>query len=186
MSIQKIVIRQYSVDQHHPQPLLEVHQPSKNRFAEFAGGATAECAVVCCCIPLSLVNLFVLAVYGVPAGLFRKALRRKRRRKLLKKRLLADELDGDLSSHDRSSYSYDGSELLICPTVRYGSYDGSEMLICPTVRYGAAEVLIRSPEAEGFAMKPMEFDNDAIEFENSMWEKFYGTGFWRSGSQRVD
>ncbi|KAI3683719.1 hypothetical protein L1987_84233 [Smallanthus sonchifolius] len=168
MSIQKIVIHQYNVDR--PQPLLEVHHSSKNRFAEFAGGTTAECAVVCCCIPLSLVNLFVLAVYGVPAELFRKALKKRRRRRLLKKGLLIEggDADGDLSSHDRSS----------C--------DGAEWLIHPTIRYDATEVLIGSPAAGRFVMKPMEVDSDVIELENEMWDKFYGTGFWRSASQRVD
>ncbi|KAK1411869.1 hypothetical protein QVD17_32683 [Tagetes erecta] len=122
--------------------LLEVNCSSKNRFAEFAGGTTAECAVVCCCIPLSLVNLFVMAVYGVPAGLLKKVLRKKRRRRVLKRGLLVE--DGDFSSHDRS--------------------DGSE-------------VLISSPEMETV---------DVVEFEEEMWRKFYGTGFWRSVSQRVD
>ncbi|XP_076959810.1 uncharacterized protein LOC143635997 [Bidens hawaiensis] len=117
MPIQKIVIRQYSIDQ--PHPLLEPTHSSKTRFAEFAGGTTAECAVVCCCIPLSLVNLFVLAVYGVPAGLLKKALRKKRRRKMLKNGLLIDggaDVDGDLSG------SCDVSELLI-------RYDAAEMVI---------------------------------------------------------
>ncbi|XP_071708203.1 uncharacterized protein [Rutidosis leptorrhynchoides] len=29
-------------------------------------------------------------------------------------------------------------------------------------------------------------DEEFIELENEMWNKFYGTGFWRSLSQRVD
>lgn len=138
MPIQKITIHQSEsinlMNRQHP--LLEVNQSSKNRFAELAGGTTAECAVVCCCIPLSLVNLFVMAVYGVPSGLLKKVLRKKRRRKVVD--------NGDYSSHDRS--------------------DGSEMLIS-------------SPEMETV---------DLSEFEEEMWRKFYGTGFWRSVSQRVD
>lgn len=168
MTVQKIVIRQYTVDR--PQPLLEVQHPSNNRFAEVAGGTTAECAAVCCCCPFAFMNLLVLAVYGVPAGLFRKAMRKRRRRRLLKKGLLfqgGDVADGDLSSHDRSSY------------------DGGELLIHHAIRYDVAELLIDSP-AERFMMKPMEFDSDVIELENEMWDKFYGTGFWRSISQRVD
>lgn len=76
------------------QPLLENSDYSsrgglrKVRLAEVAGGTTAECAAVCCCCPCGLVNLFVLAVYKVPAGLCRKALRRKRHRRLMKKGLL--------------------------------------------------------------------------------------------------
>ncbi|KAL6575123.1 hypothetical protein OROMI_012408 [Orobanche minor] len=58
------------------------------RVAEVAGGTVAECAAVCCCCPCGLVNLLVLVVYKVPAGLCRKALRRKRHRKLMKEGLL--------------------------------------------------------------------------------------------------
>ncbi|KAL3646957.1 hypothetical protein CASFOL_009501 [Castilleja foliolosa] len=54
------------------------------RFGEVAGGTMAECAAVCCCCPCGLVDLLVLAVYKLPAGLCRKALRKKRRRKLVR------------------------------------------------------------------------------------------------------
>ncbi|KAI3443348.1 hypothetical protein Pfo_000013 [Paulownia fortunei] len=76
------------------QPLLDNSDYSsrggrrKVRLAEVAGGTTAECAAVCCCCPCGLVNLLVLAVYKVPAGLCRKALRRKRHLRLMKKGLL--------------------------------------------------------------------------------------------------
>ncbi|OIS99311.1 PREDICTED: uncharacterized protein LOC109231790 [Nicotiana attenuata] len=60
----------------------------KARLAEVAGGATAGCAAVACCCPCGIVNLLVLAVYKVPAGLCRKALRKKRRNRLSKKGLL--------------------------------------------------------------------------------------------------
>lgn len=69
------------------------------RFAEVAGGTTAECAAVCCCCPCGLVNLLVLAVYKLPAGLCRKALRKKRRRRLMKKGLLVRSEDAELSIH---------------------------------------------------------------------------------------
>ncbi|XP_059296147.1 uncharacterized protein LOC132049392 [Lycium ferocissimum] len=83
------------------QPLLSSHDTSssragvggggvlrKARFAEVAGGTTAECAAVACCCPCGIVNLLVLAVYKVPAGLCRKALRKNRRNRLMKKGLL--------------------------------------------------------------------------------------------------
>ncbi|XP_073157979.1 uncharacterized protein [Henckelia pumila] len=77
------------------QPLLENADYSssrggvrKMRLAEVAGGTAAECAAVCCCCPCGIVNLLVLAVYKLPAGLCRKALRRKRRLRLMKKGLL--------------------------------------------------------------------------------------------------
>ena len=63
------------------QPLLEAYAPQDRltaRLAEVVGGTTAECAAVCCCCPCGLVNLLVLAVCKVPAGLCRKALRRRR------------------------------------------------------------------------------------------------------------
>ncbi|KAL6508429.1 hypothetical protein OROHE_021562 [Orobanche hederae] len=72
------------------QPLLESSDCSSRggvrnaRIAEVAGGTTAECAAVCCCCPCGLVNLLVLGVCRLPAGLYRKALRKKRRRRLLK------------------------------------------------------------------------------------------------------
>ncbi|KAL1566089.1 hypothetical protein AAHA92_01735 [Salvia divinorum] len=72
------------------QPLLEAkggggpQDRLTARLAEVVGGTTAECAAVCCCCPCGLVNLLVLAVCKVPAGLCRKALRRKRRHRLVK------------------------------------------------------------------------------------------------------
>ncbi|KAK9289730.1 hypothetical protein L1049_007889 [Liquidambar formosana] len=71
------------------QPLLTSQSSTGSvRFAEVAGGTTAECAAVCCCCPCGLVNLLVLAVYKLPAGLCRRALRKKRRQRLMKKGLL--------------------------------------------------------------------------------------------------
>lgn len=31
---------------------------------------------------------------------------------------------------------------------------------------------------------PLEMDEDVMELEKEMWDRFYGTGFWRSLSQR--
>lgn len=82
------------------QPLLSRKECSSSstvgsgrRVAEVVGGTTAECAAVCCCCPCGLVNLLILVVYKVPAGLCRKALR-KRRRKMVKKGLLPDRKCG--------------------------------------------------------------------------------------------
>lgn len=66
------------------QPLLKPHTSSTARFAEVAGGATAECAAVCCCCPCVVADLVVLAVYRLPAGLCRRALRQRRQRKIRK------------------------------------------------------------------------------------------------------
>ncbi|XP_043717557.1 uncharacterized protein LOC122665450 [Telopea speciosissima] len=74
-----IVIRHHSLNQRN-QPLLANQQSTKKKkltFAEVAGGTAAECAAVCCCCPCGLVNLLVLAVYKLPAGLCKKALKNK-------------------------------------------------------------------------------------------------------------
>lgn len=87
------------------QPLLSGQDTSsrggvrKARFAEVAGGTAAECAAVCCCCPCGLVNLLVLAVYKLPAGLCRKALRRKRRRRINKKGIKQCDDNSELSIH---------------------------------------------------------------------------------------
>lgn len=79
----QIVLRQESSTRR--MPLLNNQGSSGNaRFAEVAGGTTASCAAICCCCPCGLVNLLVLAIYKVPAGLCRRALRRKRRQKVIK------------------------------------------------------------------------------------------------------
>ncbi|KAG6427567.1 hypothetical protein SASPL_111813 [Salvia splendens] len=77
--------RSYSVGARR-QPLLNSEFSSSGgvRVAEMAGGTTAECAAVCCCCPFGMLNLAVLAVYKLPAGLCRKALRKQRHRQLLK------------------------------------------------------------------------------------------------------
>ncbi|KAK1421094.1 hypothetical protein QVD17_23190 [Tagetes erecta] len=126
------------------------------RIAEVAGGTTAECAAVICCFPCTVVNILVLAVFKVPAGLCRKALKKNRRRRLLKKRLLVQSAgDGDDVNGIGQRISIEGTEFSLRP-------------------------------AEWFTVKSIAGDDEFIELENEMWEKFYGTGFWRSLSQRVD
>lgn len=66
------------------QPLLKPHIPAAARLAEVAGGVTAECAAVCCCCPCMVAGFLVLAVYRLPAGLCRRALRHRRQRRILK------------------------------------------------------------------------------------------------------
>lgn len=140
---------------------VESSSCSGKRLAEVAGGTTAECAAVICCFPCTVVNILVLAVYKVPAGLCRKALKKNRRRRLLKKRLLIQsngDGDGDVNGSGRR-ISFDGKELEL-------------------------EFSLRS--ADWFSMKSISGDDEFVELENEMWKKFYGTGFWRSLSQRVD
>lgn len=69
-----------------PVILKEPAKPSA-RLAEVAGGTAAGCAAVCCCCPCGLVNLLVLTVVRLPAGLCQRALKaRKKRRAAIKKR----------------------------------------------------------------------------------------------------
>lgn len=136
----------------------------RSRLAEVAGGTTAECAAVVCCFPCTVVNFLVLAVYKVPAGLCRKALRKKRRRRLLKKGML-------IPASTRGGGGGGVSEMNGGHRI---SIDGTEFSLHPAVAAVAAERFM------------MNSDEDFIELEKEMWEKFYGTGFWRSLSQRID
>ncbi|KAF4371048.1 hypothetical protein CsatB_028424 [Cannabis sativa] len=145
-------------------PLLTKRPPlrapitrEKRRIGELAGGTAAECAAVCCCFPCALMNLLVLAVYKVPAGLCRKAwAKRKKRQRLAKMGLLPqrpsgpsgltrDELEAEIKRVKEASLEQD--------KINGG---GSNQGATSTV--------------------------DLLEEE--MWERFYGAGFWRSPSQR--
>ncbi|XP_039022168.1 uncharacterized protein LOC120154515 [Hibiscus syriacus] len=108
-------------------------------FGEVCGGATAECAAICCCCPLTIANFLVLAIYKIPAGLFRRALHRMRQRKLPEKGL--NQLGFEIPAADGVEEFFPGVE-------------GCE-----------------------------ETEKAAKELEKEMWQKFYGTGFWRSPSQ---
>ncbi|KAK1409868.1 hypothetical protein QVD17_36397 [Tagetes erecta] len=41
-------------------------------------------------------------------------------------------------------------------------------------------------DSDGFVTKSIDSDEDFVELENEMWDKFYGTGFFRSLSQRIN
>ncbi|KAH7512280.1 hypothetical protein FEM48_Zijuj12G0073900 [Ziziphus jujuba var. spinosa] len=105
-----IILRSQSSNRR--QPLLNNNSrgSSRNsRFAEVAGGTTASCAALCCCCPCGLVNLLVLAIYKLPAGLCRRALKKKRHDSMIKN-------GGVLPPRcRRCSYSYDEAELQIHP-----------------------------------------------------------------------
>lgn len=119
------------------------------RFNEVAGGTTADIAAVACA-PLGIADLVLLAVYKVPTGLCRKAIRQKRRRRLMKK----------------------GSLLL--PLVRH-----DQMCDCGYCDGMESEFLTEDPVIMAEAM---EKDDDMMQLEKEMWDKFHGAGFWRSNS----
>ncbi|OMO69175.1 hypothetical protein CCACVL1_19633 [Corchorus capsularis] len=125
-----------------------ITRKSNVKFGEVCGETTAECAAICCCCPCGLANLLVLAIYKVPAGLCRRALRQKRRRKLLKK--------GLLQPHSHCEFD---DEFQVHPVVCLEDF--------------FTDVAV-SEDAE----------KAKVELENEMWNRFYGTGFWRSPSQR--
>ncbi|XP_058085468.1 uncharacterized protein LOC131232942 [Magnolia sinica] len=82
----QIVLRRPNTPRRCQPLLVKATSPSSSstasaRFAEVAGGTAAECAAVCCCCPCGLVNLVVLAVVKLPAGLCRKAMLKKNRKR---------------------------------------------------------------------------------------------------------
>ncbi|CAK8575711.1 unnamed protein product [Lathyrus sativus] len=133
-------------------------QPSQRRkrrgAGEVAGGAAAECTAVCCCCPCAILNFVVLAVYRVPAGLFRKALNRRRRR-MMKNGVSVKKNDVVLLQSQRSSIA--GNDY------RIDSISLEERL-----------------EKDRSADEKSE----EVTLEKEMWARFAGTGFWRSDSQR--
>ncbi|XP_074313779.1 uncharacterized protein LOC141648971 [Silene latifolia] len=134
---------------------------SRGRIAEVAGGTAAECAAVWCCGPCTLVNLLVLAVYKLPAGICRKTLRKHKRRRMIKKGLLPLTSSAPSSQRGLCECSWDADEFHL----ELGSV----------------------PEGQEVAYVVMggnKMDKDIMELEKEMWNKFHTTGFWRSTSQR--
>lgn len=73
------------VEEKRRQTVSPVESEKSKRIGEVAGGTAAECAAICCCCPCGVMNLLILAVYKLPAGLCRKMWRRRNLR-LKKKR----------------------------------------------------------------------------------------------------
>ena len=76
------------------QPLLLKKGKEKRRIAEEVGRMTAECAAICCCCSCSLVNLVILTLYKVPAGLCKKAWKQRRLLKMKKKAFILHNNNG--------------------------------------------------------------------------------------------
>ncbi|XP_042053476.1 uncharacterized protein LOC121798502 [Salvia splendens] len=114
------------------QPLLDSDFSSRGgmkrvRAAEMAGGATADCAAVVCCCPCGVLNLAVLAVYKVPAGLCRKALRKQRQRRLLKKGILQPR-GGDDDDYFFQLQSNGSSDSSVSTAFDSSPYDNAEVI----------------------------------------------------------
>ncbi|GFZ09268.1 hypothetical protein Acr_20g0010760 [Actinidia rufa] len=91
----------------------------------------------------------------LPAGLYRRALRQKRRRRLAAKGLLPR-----LSCRRRCECGCDETDFQIHP------------------------VTAESDMSPPSAVRKVQSDTDVVRLEREMWDRFDGTGFWRSPSQR--
>ncbi|KAJ6798986.1 uncharacterized protein M6B38_358365 [Iris pallida] len=141
----------------HRHRRLQPREPTPVNFAECAGGTAAECAAVCCCCPCGIAALLMCALVKLPAGLCRRALLRGRRRRI-----------AAATAKKRSP------AMLACG----GVCDVEERFGIRKEKDGERWVI---PAAAALAMSP-EF----VAIEKEMWARFYGTGFWRSPSQRED
>ncbi|CAN8259715.1 unnamed protein product [Cochlearia groenlandica] len=177
---------------HRRQPLLQrsLSSPSPRATcggstpAEFCGGTTASCAAVWCCCPCGLVNLFVLAVYKVPRGICRRAIRHRRRKHLVKNGMLPPlPSDGKI---ERMQRVFQNSEFAIHPLdsndVSDDDDDDEDFL---DLKYTGKSK--SAAAASGLTTTDEETDEDdeaVLALEKEMWNRFYGAGFWRSPSQR--
>ncbi|CAL0321828.1 unnamed protein product [Lupinus luteus] len=124
----------------------------KRRVREVAGGATAECAAVCCCIPCTVMELVVLATYRVPAGLVKKAIEKRKQRRLQSKKseaLLVEEKARKESEKEKENEN-----------------ENKMVLVGPTLE----EQMAKEEKCE------------AVELEKEMWAQFHSAGFWRTSS----
>ncbi|XP_042490901.1 uncharacterized protein LOC122070771 [Macadamia integrifolia] len=152
----EIVLRHHSLNRRR-QPLLASQQSARKenlRLGEVAGGTAAERAAVCCCCPCGLVNLFVLAVYKLPAGLCRKALHKEKKPLSFKSGLLTQR------------------RRCMC------DFQEKEVHIPPVSTESKLSTASKIPDNDDPSVKKV------LELEKEMWDSFYGTGFWRSPSQR--
>ncbi|KAI3895333.1 hypothetical protein MKX03_035834 [Papaver bracteatum] len=140
------------------------------RFAEVAGGTAAECAAICCCCPCGIMNLLVLAVYKLPAGLCRKALKNKRIKRLKKNGIFQQQ-----QQKKRCRCGCDEPDIQIHPLGVVTNEWGDEDI-------NLSGELISNKSGTVMLSAGKEIQDLEIE----MWDKFYSTGFWRSSSQRDD
>lgn len=122
------------------------------RFAEIAGGTTAECVAICCCCPCSVFSILVLLALRLPAGLCRRALRKRILLRRAKKRAALVGAGSGGSAQIGAAAAAEGEP-----------DDFAAMKLVMLVRNEWPEL---SPEA------------DVRELE--VWSEFSGGGFWRS------
>ncbi|MCL7023641.1 hypothetical protein MKW94_025989 [Papaver nudicaule] len=141
-----------------------------NRFAEVAGGTAAECAAICCCCPCGIMNLLVLAVYKLPAGLCRKALKNQRIKRLKKNGVFQQQ-----QQKRRCHCGCDETDIQIHPLSVVSNEWGDEdnKLTGDLISNKSGTIML----SVGKEIQDLEIE---------MWDRFYSTGFWRSSSQRDD
>ncbi|CAN6450234.1 unnamed protein product [Victoria cruziana] len=138
------------------QPLLKKKPSPCAHCGEIAGGTAAECAAVCCCCPCGLVDLLVLAVVRLPAGLCRKALRKNKTRRVVGKKKMTVLLERKRDDTGTSQ---------VHPALPNSS------------AAAPAACLDQLPETEALPKtEPSPVDDEE-------WVKLY-TGFWRNPSER--
>ncbi|XP_020233122.1 uncharacterized protein LOC109813358 [Cajanus cajan] len=138
------------------QPLLQSCQ-SYPQAGTRLGEAVGGTAAVCCCFSFGLANMVYLAVYKVPARLCQKALRKRRRsRSLMEEELVATR------------------RRCLCGC-------------CDDIMGGGRVYPLCCDDEDLAALRgriSVAKDEDVVELEKEMWERFYGSGFWRSASRR--
>ena len=163
----KVVLRPTGSSNHRRQPLLQQSKSSSKagtRLGEAVGGTAA----VCCCCPCALANMVYLAIYKVPASLCHRVLKKRKQRR---RRLLQATADGMFQQKRRCSCGCcDDVGARVHPTCGGDDLKGG-------VKSMSLGVLKEVDDEE-------EEDKDVVELEKEMWDRFYGTGFWRSSSQR--
>lgn len=142
------------------QSALAEKSNDRRRLGEMAGGTAAECAAICCCCPCSVMNLLILTVYKLPAGLCRKAWKQRKRQRLLKKKKQKQPMTTGLLPY-RTGSSVAG----------------------PTHAESGAEVKRPSGDEDENDEKG-DGGTEAVDLEKEMWDRFIAGGFWRSPSQR--
>lgn len=157
----KIVLRPMGSSNHRREPLLQKSKSSPKagtRLGEAVGGTAA----VCCCAPCSLANIVYLAIYKVPVSLYLRALNKKKQRR---RRRIQASGEGMFPAKRRCTCGC--CEDVVGVRVHPRCSDDE--------KYGGVK-----SECLGVQEK----DKDVLELEKEMWDTFYGTGFWRSSSQK--
>lgn len=120
-----------------------------------AGGTAAGCAAVWCCVPCGVLDFLVLTAVRVPAGLCKKAIRKRKRLCCLKNQ--KNQIGNDVWVNDNY-----GSLMLVKSI--------SDASLWPEM--SMSDEFIRDMDKEMMAM------------DEEMWEKFGDSGFWRSSSRK--